>query len=406
MPYLPAIAIDGAKGVGKTATAARRASSLICLDDPTDRALFLADPQRITVLPTPVLLDEWQREPQTWDLVRRSVDADYSGGRFLLTGSATPIAGSTIHSGAGRIARLRMRPMTLEERGLERPTVSLRALMSGTGEVTGATAVRLDDYVEEIFRSGFPGLRVLTGASLTTQIDTYLERIIDRDLPDHGVSVRRTATLRRWLTAYAAATSSTTTLTRITRAASSVDGEPPARNTSEAYRDALTQIWILDPLPGWTPSLSPFTRLQQAPKYHLADPSLAARLLGASPRSLLGDAGPKPATRGTLLGALFESLATLCVRVGAEAAHGRVSHLRTRNGDHEVDLVLERDDHKIVAIEVKLKATVDDSDVRHLAWLSTQVPDILIDRVIITTGRDAYRRQDGIAVVPLALIGA
>ena len=140
-------------------------------------------------------------------------------------------------------------------------------------------------------------------------------------------------------------------------------------------------------------------RLQQAPKHQLADPALAARLLGLSSSSLLNASGAH------MMGPLFESLATLTVRVAAQAAEARVYHMRTQGGRHEVDLVVEGVDGQIVGIEVKLAAAVGDSDVKHLIWLRDQIPDRVADLVIVTTGKAAYRRPDGVAVVPLALLG-
>jgi predicted AAA+ superfamily ATPase len=148
------------------------------------------------------------------------------------------------------------------------------------------------------------------------------------------------------------------------------------------------------------------TRLGQTPKHHLADPALAARLLGLTVDALLNGQGiPIGPQEGTMLGHLFESLVTLCVRVAAQAADAGVAHLRTRNGDHEIDLVLVRDDGRILAIEVKLANTVDDKDVRHLHWLADQLGDRLLDALVINTGPASYRRPDGIGVVPLALLG-
>lgn len=160
-------------------------------------------------------------------------------------------------------------------------------------------------------------------------------------------------------------------------------------------------------MPGWTPSRNPFVHLQQAPKHHLADPALAARLLGASQDSLLigGVAGPATVRDGSLLGALFESLAALSIRVAAQSAEATVHHLRTRNGDHEIDFIVERADHRVVALEVKLAASVEDRDVAHLHWFARQLGSDLLDSVVLTTGERAYRRADGIAVVPLALLG-
>ena len=142
------------------------------------------------------------------------------------------------------------------------------------------------------------------------------------------------------------------------------------------------------------------TRLQQAPKHQLADPALAVRILNLSASTL------RSTTGGHMAGALFESLATLTVRVAAQASESRVGHLRTRNGDHEVDLVVEGPDGQIVGIEVKLAAGVTDADVRHLHWLRNQLPDDTVELLVITTGTDAYRRRDGVAVIPLALLCA
>lgn len=397
----PAIAIDGPKGVGKTATAQRRATASWLLDDPTQRALVEADPTFAAAPPGTLLIDEWQRFPQVWDTVRRSVDEGAPASRFLLTGSATPVAGVDTHSGAGRILSLRMRPMAFYERGIEQPTVSLRAVIAGEDRrVTGATSVIATDYFEAIESSGFPGILRQAPRLRRGLLDSYLQRVIDRDLPDQGFSVRRPETLRRWLVAYAAASSTTASYSRILDATTAGDGSQPAKTTTIAYRDHLAQLWLLDPVPGWSPSRNPLSRLQQAPKHQLADTGLAARILNLSSRTLATASGRHMA------GPLFESLATLTVRVAAQAAEGRVGHLRTRNGDHEVDLIVEGPDGQILGIEVKLAAGVTDADVRHLQWLRAQLPNDTVDLLVITTGTHAYRRQDGVAVVPLALIGA
>jgi uncharacterized protein len=404
---LPAISIEGARGVGKTVTAQRRAKTTIALDDPAQRELLAADPERLDRSPTPVLVDEWQRYPVVWDLVRRSVDRDSRPNRFLLTGSAAPVEAPT-HSGAGRIVRVRMRPMSLSERAPDPEAVSLHDLLSGAKpKPHGVSNMSVPDYTEEILRSGFPAIRNLPARARRAQLDGYLARIVEHDFPEQGHSVRRPATLRAWLTAYAAATATTASYNTILDAATPGDGEKPAKTTTIAYRDVLTQIWLLDPVPGWVPFRNQFTRLAQSPKHHLADPALAARLLGASTRSLLvGDSsGPVIPRNGTVLGALFESLVALNMRVYAQAAEASVYHLRTRNGDHEVDFIVERDDHRVVAFKVKLSNVVHDADVAHLHWLHREIGDDLIDAAVIYSGYQAYRRADGIAVIPAALLG-
>jgi hypothetical protein len=220
--------------------------------------------------------------------------------------------------------------------------------------------------------------------------------------------VRRPATLRAWLAAYAAASSQTTAFEVIRDAATAGQREKPSRKATIPYREILERLWILDPVDAWTTSNNVFRRLGAAPKHQLLDPALAARLLNVNKSTLLSgeDVGPSVPRSGTLLGALFESLVTLDVRVYSQAAEADVSHLRTSRGDHEIDLIVQpRSAPGVLAIEIKLANTIDDGDVRHLKWLQSELRDELIDAVIVTTGPAAYRRPDGIGVVPAALLG-
>jgi uncharacterized protein len=407
MAGLPALAIEGAKGVGKTRAASLRAATVHALDDPGELAVARGNPGRLLGSPPPVLIDEWQRLPETWDLVRRAVDAGASAGQFLLTGSAAP-RGLETHSGAGRIVSLRMRPMALSERLDAPPTVSLAELLSGRrGPLDGDTPVALEDYTRLILSSGYPGFLGLGARALETQLGSYLSRVVDRDFAELGQEVRNPVALRRWMTAYAAATSTTATFESIRAAATAGSGTTPAKSTVMPYRDVLERLWILDPVPGWLPTRNRLRRLVQANKHHLADPALAANLLGVDADALLSgaDVGPRIPRDGTLLGALFESLVTLSVRVYAQAARARVYHLRTKGGEHEVDLIVEGIGGRIVALEVKLARTVDADDARHLLWLRDAVGDDLLDAALITTGNAAYRREDGIAVIPASLLG-
>jgi len=410
LPSLPAVALEGAKAVGKTRTALARARTVHRLTEPGELTVIAADPGRL-VAPQepPVLIDEWQRLPASWDLVRDAVDRGAPPGQFILTGSSAP-RGASIHSGAGRIVSIRMRPLTLAERGVDIPTVSLGRLLSSDAPlVEGDTTVRLEDYVEEILASGFPAIRPLPERPRRAQLDTYLDRVIDRDFEEVGHTVRNPAALRRWMTAYAAASSTTASFETIREATSGgkKGQDSPAKKTGLAYRDALERLWLIEPVPAWLPSRSHISRLSSPPKHQLVDPALAARLLGIDAGALLAgrDIGPPVPRDGTLLGALFESLVTLGVRVFARQSEARVSHLRTARGEREVDLIVERGDGRVVAVEVKLAQTIGDDDVRHLIWMADRLGDDLLDRVVVTTGRSAYRRQDGIAVVPAALLG-
>jgi uncharacterized protein len=402
-----AVALEGARAIGKTSTAGERAATRYELDNEAHLALVAADVDLALSRPAPVLIDEWQHHPPVWDRVRRAIDRHQPPGPFLLTGSVAP-KGTGIHTGAGRIIALRMRPLSLAERWPGLATVSLRELLSGSRpDVHGSSSAGLADYTEEMLRSGFPGLRDLPERLRDAQLAGYVERVIDKEFPELGHQPRNPAALRRWMQAYAAATATTATWEKLRDAATGGESDKPARTTVMPYRDVLERLYVLDPVPGWKPTRNHIARLTEPPKHHLADPALATTLLGLTASRLL--AGDEPAVAiprdGTFLGALFESLVAQSVRVYAQDAQASVGHLRAFAGEHEVDLLVERSDGRVVALEVKLQATARDSDVAHLSWLRQQLGDDLLDAVVITTGTDAYRRADGVAVVPAALLG-
>ena len=406
IPDLPALSIDGARGVGKTRTAEARASAVFRLDTAADRERLDADPDALRRAEGLVVVDEWQHYPSSWDLVRRAVDDEQRPGRFLLTGSPSYTTPPT-HSGAGRIVALRMRPMSLFERGVSRPTVSVAALLSGQRPtIDGQTDVSLPHYVDEIVMSGFPGVRSLSARGRRRALDSYLDQIVDRDVPDAGLLVRRPEALRRWLEAYGAATSTLATFERIRDAATAGDAVKMARTTAQPYRDTLERLRVLDPVSGWAPTRNHLQRLTFAPKHHLVDPALAVAAAGLDADALLGGLGGEAVREvrdGTFLGALFESLVTLDVRVYAQASEARVHYFRTKDG-REVDLVVAHRG-RVLAVEVKLSSSVRDDDVKHLRWLQDRLGADLLDAVVVNTGEYAYRRKDGIAVVPLALLG-
>ena len=408
---LPALSLEGPRAAGKTTTAVQRASTCFELDDPNALSILQADPARIVRDAGTVVVDEWQRMPQSWDLVRRAVDDDPLPGRFILTGSASPLTPPT-HSGAGRIVSVRMRPLSLYERSdapvWSSPTVSLAALLNGRRpDVNGQTSARLDDYVTEILRGGFPGLRSLSGRALRAAQAGYVKRIVEREFPESGRDIRNPGALHRWLVAYAAATSTTASYGKIRDAATSGHGDKPSRQSTRPYIDILEQLYVLDPVPAWAPTRSRLGRLTEGPKHILTDPALAATLLGVDAETLLrgSSAGPAIRREGTLLGALFESLVALNLRVYAQHSEASVGHLRAWGGEREIDFIVSARGGRVVAIEVKLSQTVNDSDLRHLHWLRAEIGDELADAAVLTTGSEAYRRADGIAVVPVALLG-
>ena len=410
-----AVCIDGVRAVGKTTTALRRAKTVFSLDEGNVLSILRSDPKQIVNAPEPILIDEWQLMPELWDIVRRAVDDNNRPGRFILTGSAGP-ATLPAHSGAGRIVGVRMRPMSLHERWAEQstPTVSLSALLSQkpsrSAEIKGKTNVGSKRYIEEIVAGGFPGMRGKGGSSDERALREYCERIVDRDFSATGHVVRKQAALRRWLSAYAAATSTTVSYEKLRAAATSNEGQKPSKPTAIAYTDTLRGMWLMDPLEAWIPLTSQFRRLAHAPKHHLADPALAASFLEASATTLQAGEqfGPEVLRDERLAGRLFESLVALNLRIYAQVANASVLHFRTWSGDHGVDFIVQqRGSSGVVAIDVKFKETAEEEDFRHLQWLKDKLGDELIDAVLVTTGEYAYRRMDSdnIAVVPAALLG-
>ncbi|MDY6049452.1 MAG: DUF4143 domain-containing protein [Corynebacterium sp.] len=409
LPHSAAIAIEGPKAVGKTETALQRVDTTLHLDDPQMQQQFLADPTGALTQPGSILIDEWQQAPQSWNIVRHAVDDGAQPGKYLLTGSATPREGTDTHSGAGRILTVRMRPMAVFERpGSPTPAISMKELLDGTalggltatGGIDGESTWGLSDYYRAIAQSGFPELLGLPPQIRTANLDSYLRRIVDRELPDQGYTVRDKEGLMGWLRSYAAATSTTSTYETILSGATTADGDKPTKRTTYVYRHKLSEIWMLDPVPAWNLVRSPLARVVGAPKHQVADPALALRLLGVS-ETMLGT--PR---FSHLTGPLLESLATLSVRAAAEANFARVGHLRTQAGEHEVDLIVEGQDGQVIGIEIKLTAAPTDTDATQLNWLRHQIPDDITDLVILTTGNRAYRRPDGILVCPLPLLGA
>lgn len=403
---LPAIFIKGARGVGKTETSLQRAKTVFHLDAPDTLTLLHASHELPTTATPPVLLDEWQFLPDIWNVVRRAVDAGAPGGNFLLTGSADIPLEAHIHSGAGRITPIQMRPLTISERGVEEATVSLAELLHGKKpKIDGVTSIGLPEYGDEIARSGFPGIRPLSERARNAQLDAYIDQSTHRRL--EGSQQRTPVALHAWFAAYAAATATTAGWEAILNAATSGQANKPARNTVAQFREHLSRLYLLDPLPAWTASFTPLKRLAASAKHHVVDPALALRLAGTDMSALLKGRGPDIPYKGTetFLGALFESLTVQSVRTYAELAQANTSHLRTDKGIHEIDIIVERRDGAVIPIEVKMTQTPSDGDVKHLNWLEQQIPDRIADKILITTSQYAYRRQDGVAVIPLALLG-
>jgi len=411
---IPAISIEGLKGVGKSVSASKLANTVFELDHRWDRTLIENDIGALSREPLPVLIDEWQKVPEVWDYVRRMADKGGAPGSFLLTGSAKN-QNYDIHSGAGRILKVRMYPLSLEEREIEKPTVSLSRLLDQktpfSAEITGTTKIGFVTYIEEILSSGLPAIRHYSEKRRRQMLETYLEYLLSHEFQQEGIKIRQPRTLRRWLAAYAAATSSDTSYGEILDASTPGERKKPAARTTISYREALERFWLIDELPTWLSGEDYFSRLKTTPKHYLADPALTAHLLNFDLKTLTksNSGSSAPVTifdnkAGGITGRLFESLIHLCLKTYTTVSDADLSYIKTRNGDHEIDFIVERGSD-VIAIEVKMSQEITNNDVRHLKWLRDNLKGKLIDALVVNTGPVAYRRDDGVAVVPAALLG-
>ncbi|MCL2047034.1 MAG: AAA family ATPase, partial [Oscillospiraceae bacterium] len=278
MKEFPAIAIDGLKGVGKTVSTKKIASTAYELDKPRDYEIIANIPETLLQVSSPVLIDEWQRVPSVWDFVRRAVDEGIGAGTFLLTGSISS-TNTNIHSGAARIIRRKMYPLSLAERAIEIPTVSIAEMLETEkpfqAKVSGITGVSSKNYINEIVASGLPDFRSYTTQSRKIAIESYIDNILSHDFSQQGVRIRQPETLLRWLRAYSAAISTDAGYSEILDASTAGEGHKPAAKTTIAYREALENLWLLDELQPWIDGESFFSNLKLSPKHYLADPAFA-----------------------------------------------------------------------------------------------------------------------------------
>jgi uncharacterized protein len=395
-----AVVIEGPKACGKTATARQRAASEVLLDvDDDARRLVDVDPSRLLEGPTPRLIDEWQLEPSLWNRLRRAVDDRAEPGQFILTGSAVPADDVTRHTGAGRLTRLRMRPMSLYEVGLSTGEVSLEGVLAGDAASAAAPALSIAEIAEAICRGGWPGFRDLDLVDGLRAVRDYLDEIRRVDVGrvgDRRHEPDKVGQLIRSLARNAATYAAATTLARD---AGGSDG-PLKSDTARAYIDALQRLMIVEDQPAWAPHLRSKYVLRGASKRHFSDPSLAVAALRATPEALLRDLN--------LFGFLFESLVVRDLRVYAQAADAEVLQYRDSSG-LEVDAIVQAADGGWAAFEIKLGTGQIDDAAANLLRFARQVdtgrsgePQALA--VIVSSGY-GYVRDDGVAVIPIGALG-
>lgn len=395
-----AVLIEGPKACGKTETARRRAGSEVLLDvDLQDRAAAETDPLLLFDRATPILLDEWQLVPHLWDFVRREVDTRRTTGQFILTGSATPRDDSRRHSGAGRIAVLPMRTMCMAECGRSDASISLNELLSGATARSSSPGHSVSDIATFVTLGGWPGLIDEPFNVVMKNLRGYLRQVSHVEVPLISGSRRDPIKIAAFIASLARNTGTEAALSTLATDTQEF-GMSVDRDSARDYLNALERLWIVEPQPAWSPALRSRIQLRKSAKWHLCDPSLAVAALHASPSKLLKDL--------RTLGFLFESLAIHDLRVLSQPLDAEVYHYRDNKG-LEIDAVIECQDGRWGAFEVKLGShRIDEAAANLLAFarkVDTRVigePGVL---AVITARGPAYRRDDGVHVLPLGSLG-
>ena len=395
-----AVVIEGPRACGKTTTARQTAASEARLDvDEVARRLASLEPARVLTGNAPRLIDEWQLEPAIWNHVRRAVDDRRLPAQFILTGSAVPADDATRHTGAGRLTRLRMRPLSLFEWGRSSGEVSLARLLDGARGTAGRTVIALDELAELIAVGGWPGnLERSTERALRANRD-HLDEIRRLDVPSGDGRRRdpaRVGMLLRSLARNVATPAAIATLASDTGEGVSAIKE----HTAADYLSALERIMIVENQPAWPTHLRSRSVLRSKPIRHLADPSLAVAAVRATPDRLLREPD--------FLGLLFESLVVRDLRVYAQAADAEVFHYREKGG-LEVDAIVQSDAGPWAAFEIKLGEGRADGAARNLLRLARRVdPERMGEPralgVIVSSGY-GYTREDGVQVIPIGALG-
>lgn len=395
-----AVVIEGPKACGKTATARRIAGSEVLLDvDEAARRAIGIEPALVLDGKTPRLIDEWQVAPALWNHIRRAVDARAKPGQFVLTGSALPADDVTRHTGAGRIARLRMRPMSLFESGHSTGVVSLKELLSGAPARSPDPGLKLPDLAERIAVGGWPGLLGRGFESSVQANRDYLEEIRRVDVGRLGRRRRDPTKVERFLRSLARNTATYAALATLAADVGEAGGLIK-QDTAHEYLVALERLMIIEDQPAWAPHLRSRSRLRSAPKRHFVDPSLAVAALRATPERLLKDLN--------FLGFLFESLVIRDLRIYAQASDAQVLQYRDNTG-LEIDAVVESADGRWAAFEVKLGDGLAEEGAANLLRFAQRIdtrkcgaPSVL--GVIVGAGY-GYVRPDGVAVIPVGAFG-
>lgn len=400
------VIIEGAKWCGKTTTALQQARSVIYMDDPDHKEeyLYLAQTNVRELLEgkTPHLIDEWQKAPQIWDACRFMVDRSPNDGLFILTGSAEPVDQSLIsHSGTGRVGWVKMRPMSLWESGESSGGISLAALFEGKFDAERAIDHSLRDICFLICRGGWPkALEKSDRAALKLSFN-YIDTISKREIKDVDEVNRSEANTRRLLRSYARNQASQASKSAIAADMANFDGQKMDENTISSYIKALKKLFVIEDMEAWNPNLRSKAAIRTADTRYFTDPSMATAALGIGPADLMKDLNT--------LGLFFETLAVRDLRVYAEANDGQVFHYRDNN-NLECDAVIHLRNGHYGLVEIKLGGeSLINEGAKNLLLLEQKIntdkmyaPSFKM--VLTAVGQYAYRREDGVYVVPIGCL--
>ncbi|HXB65194.1 MAG TPA: DUF4143 domain-containing protein [Solirubrobacteraceae bacterium] len=391
---LPALLITGPRAAGKTTTAARLAATVVRLDRDREAEPFRADPDAaLRSLPEPVLLDEWQAVPEVLGAVKRAVDDGEGAGRFLVTGSVRGRLDAPTWPGTGRIVHVRMWGLTIAEIFGSAPgSLFLETLARADLDAFGMPPDPPDlrGYVELALRGGYPEpVLHLQGRPRERWLGSYLEELFTRDAESLD-GPRDPVLLRRYFQALAVNTAGVAAEKTI------YDAAGISRASAVAYERLLTSLFVLDALPAW--STNRLSRLVKASKRYLTDTSLLAAALGLNELAVMRD--------GNLLGRLIETFVLAQIRPQLELSgfQPQLSHLREKNGRHEIDLIAELPAGRVVAIEIKSAAAPKRADARHLEWLREQLGDRFLAGAVLHTGPRPFRLSERIFALPIAVL--
>lgn len=401
-----AVLIEGAKWCGKTTTASQIAKSILYMQDPARKRQYLElseiDPARLLSGETPRLIDEWQLAPKLWDAIRFEVDRRDEFGQFILTGSAVPPETSEIsHSGIGRITKMLMRPMSLYESGDSSGQVSLSGLFAGNGDIRGESSMNIDKLSFLICRGGWPkAIDEEEDVALQQAID-YFDAIVDADISRVDNVERNKERTKRILRSYARSVGTQAKISSIATDISANEAVSISDMTITSYINALKKIFVLEDSSAWNPNLRSKTAIRTSDTRYFTDPSVCTAALELGPNDLVNDLNT--------MGFLFENMCIRDLRIYAEALDGNVYHYRDKSG-LECDAVVHLRNGVYGLVEIKLGGDhLISEGVETLKKLSSNIDTTKMKApafkmILIGVGEMAYRRSDGIYIVPLSCL--